>query len=713
MTSVSGDPLLGHVLDGRYEVQNRLARGGMATVYKALDQRLGRIVAVKVMHDGLGDDTDFAAKFDLEARAAARLSHPNVVSVFDQGHDNGRPYIVMEYVEGTTLRSVIVRDAPLSPLRVLELLDPVLSALAIAHEGGLVHRDIKPENVLISTRGSIKVADFGLAKALSAQTATATQGLLIGTVSYVPPELVMSGKADMRSDVYSTGVVLFEMLTGQKPHTGDSPIQVAYAHVHNDVPPPSSLMSTSWRHSREAIPPYLDALVQSATARDPKDRPDNARILQQRLREARAALLDGVMDDPDMTRRFSGAAQDPVPDVDSRTGSLPGGGLGAAVRATNSSSAGSPASPVESSARATIDSSRARATWAPAHYADLPQTPVSPQDFEHTLPPSVHVVQEQTPVAEPAALLRSKVEAMARRSMRQRRRRGILALLLVSTLTAVAATSGWWLAAGRYTTAPDMVGESLAQAEIIVGQADLEFVSANEFSESVPKNVVISSDPGPSERVRRGGTMTAVISKGPERYEVPELAGLTRAKAEQAITSANLELGETEESYSSSIDSGDVISASLEAGTRVKPGTGVDLDVSIGPKPIKIKSYVGKSANSAEKKLKKAGFTVKTTTKNSESVDKGDVISQSPGSGTGYAGNTVTLVESKGPVLKAVPNLKGQGVKDATAALEKAGFKVSTKRAKENYLGLGYVASASPGFGNKAPAGSTVTLYLI
>ncbi len=707
MTSVSGDPLLGHVLGGRYEVQNRLARGGMATVYKALDQRLGRIVAVKVMHDGLGDDTDFAAKFDLEARAAARLSHPNVVSVFDQGHDNGRPYIVMEYVEGTTLRSVIVRDAPLAPLRVLELMDPVLSALAVAHEAGLVHRDIKPENVLISTRGNILVADFGLAKALSAQTATATQGLLIGTVSYVPPELVMSGKADTRSDVYSTGVVLFEMLTGQKPHTGDSPIQVAYAHVHNDVPPPSSLTSTSWRRSREAIPPYLDALVQSATARDPEDRPHDARLLQQRLREARAALLDGVMDDPDMTRRFSVGFEEPADEDADNESSLPVGGLGAALPATNAGSS-SPASPVSRA-----NPSDAGTPWRPANYADLPRTPVSPQDFEHTLPPAVHVLQEQTPVAEPSHLLRSKVEAMARRSQRQRRRRGVLALLVVATLTAVAATAGWWLAAGRYTTAPDMVGESLTQAEIIAGQANLEFASENEFSESVPKNVVISSDPGPSERVRRGATLTAVISKGPERYEVPKLSGLPRAKAEQAIRSAKLGLGEIEESYSSSVGSGAVISASHEAGSRAKPGTEIDLVVSIGPRPITIKSYIGTSANSAEKKLKKAGFRVQTRTRNSDSVDKGDVISQSPSSGAGYAGNTITLVESKGPVMKTVPDVKGQGVKEAKAAIVKAGFKVSTKRAKENYLGLGYVASASPGFGTKAAVGSTITLYLI
>ena len=244
MTTV-GDPLVGRVLDGRYEIHERLARGGMATVYRAVDTRLTRTVAVKVMHVGLGDDAEFARKFDREARAVAKLSHPNVVSVFDQGRDiegsNSRPYIVMEYVAGQTLRDVLNREAPMAPSRALEIMEPVFAALAVAHDAGLVHRDVKPENVLISERGQIKVADFGLAKAISSQTSTATQGLLIGTVSYLPPELVMSGKADARSDVYSAGVVLFELLTGRKPHTGETPIQIAYAHVHRDVPPPSTL----------------------------------------------------------------------------------------------------------------------------------------------------------------------------------------------------------------------------------------------------------------------------------------------------------------------------------------------------------------------------------------------------------------------------------------------------------------------------------------
>ncbi len=187
MTRTTTDRLVGDVLDGRYEVLQRLARGGMATVYRAWDRRLERIVAIKVMHDGLGDDADFVAKFDREARAAARLCDQNVVSIFDQGYDHGRPYIVMEFVEGSTLRSIITRDAPMTPLRAIQMIEPVAAALAVAHDAGLVHRDVKPENVLISDRGAVKVADFGLARTVSSQTSTSTQGLLIGTVSYLAP----------------------------------------------------------------------------------------------------------------------------------------------------------------------------------------------------------------------------------------------------------------------------------------------------------------------------------------------------------------------------------------------------------------------------------------------------------------------------------------------------------------------------------------------
>ena len=287
-TQVS-DRLVGRVLDGRYRVGARVAKGGMATVYQALDMRLDRTVALKVMHDGLGDDAQFARRFV----AAARLSHPNVVAVFDQGDDDGTLFLAMEYVPGRTLRDVIREQAPLSPARALDLLAPILSALSAAHDAGIVHRDIKPENVLMSDKGTVKVADFGLARAVSATGNTATQGLLMGTVSYLAPELVTDGSADARSDVYSAGILLYEMLTGNKPHSGDTPIQVAYAHVHADVPAPSL--------EQPGIPPYVDALVQRATARDRDLRPADARVFSRQVHRVRSALEEGVPDDPELT----------------------------------------------------------------------------------------------------------------------------------------------------------------------------------------------------------------------------------------------------------------------------------------------------------------------------------------------------------------------------------------------------------------------------
>ncbi len=289
------DPFVGRVLDGRYRVGARIARGGMASVYEGTDLRLDRTVAVKIMHAGLGDDDAFAARFVREARAAARLSHPNVVAVFDQGEDDGAVFLVMELISGHTLRDTISKESPMPATRALALMEPVLSALGSAHRAGLIHRDIKPENVLIADDGRVKVADFGLAKAISTDTQhTATKGVLIGTVSYLAPELVVEGKADARADVYAAGVVMFELLTGSKPHEGETPIQVAYKHVHNDVPPPSSLVPE--------LPAYVDALVARATAREPGLRPADASVLLHQVHRVSNALEDGVTDDPELTQ---------------------------------------------------------------------------------------------------------------------------------------------------------------------------------------------------------------------------------------------------------------------------------------------------------------------------------------------------------------------------------------------------------------------------
>ncbi|MGH3743564.1 MAG: protein kinase domain-containing protein, partial [Mycobacteriales bacterium] len=258
------DGLVGRLVEGRYEIAAPIDRGGMATVYVAVDHRLDREVAIKVMHASLAHDPDFVARFEREAKAAARINHPNVVAVTDTGVDGDIVFLVMELVRGRTLRALLRERGRLSPEQALEVLEPVLTALAAAQSAGLVHRDVKPENVLLGDDNTVKVADFGLARAIEASGLTTHAGLLLGTVAYLPPEQVTAGRSDGRGDVYAAGVVLFEMLTGAVPYEAETPIAVAYRHVHEDVPPPSSVV--------EGIPTELDDLVLEATAREQEDR---------------------------------------------------------------------------------------------------------------------------------------------------------------------------------------------------------------------------------------------------------------------------------------------------------------------------------------------------------------------------------------------------------------------------------------------------------
>lgn len=679
----NGDPLVGQVLDERYEIVRRLARGGMATVYVATDLRLSRTVAVKVMNEGLGDDDEFVARFDAEARAAAHLSHAHVVSVFDQGRDLGRPYIVMEYVEGCTLRQLITREAPMDPLRALELLEPVVCALAAAHAAGLIHRDVKPENVLISDRGQIKVADFGLARAVTAATNTGTQGLVIGTVSYIAPELVTRGHADPRSDVYSTGIVLYEMLTGHKPHTGDTPIQVAYAHVHSEVTPPSLELSTSWRDSRHGIPPYLDALVVTAAARRREDRPADAGVLLAHLRLAREALARGVADDPALTQRMRRTTVDVATTVTERVPSL----VGAAhaldprpreVRFT-------PSTPVSPTSEASADG-------VPYYSSGRgPATPLSP--VTRTLP----TVSESPPPP--------------RHRPPRRRGRLLATLLLLLALVGGVSAGGWYLLEGRWTSAPPLARLNQTDAAAAASAAGLTVDFEREYSEDVPVGLVTRTDPDAGGRVLAGGTLQAYVSRGPERYPVPTLTGLTRDKALAAIAAGFLAVGQVTEAHHDTVEAGLVLRQSLKAGAPVRKASTVDLVVSKGPAPVAVADHTGKKFSTARATLEKAGLTVTSSEENSATVAKGLVISQTPGAGELRRGDSVRFVVSKGPVMVAVPSVRGIGADQAIEKLKKAGFDVRTQRMVGGAFGLAW--GTDPAAGKSAPQGSTVTLYLV
>jgi serine/threonine protein kinase/beta-lactam-binding protein with PASTA domain len=657
------DPMVGHVLDGRYRIGPRIARGGMASVYEALDLRLDRTCAVKIMHPGLGDDPAFADRFTREARAAARLSHPNVVSVFDQGDDpdldGGTLYLVMELVPGHTLRDVVRDEAPMRPARALALMDPVVSALAAAHRSGLVHRDVKPENVLIAPDGGVKVADFGLAKAVSADTQhTATGGVIIGTVSYLAPELVVDGTSDARADVYAAGVVLYELLTGEKPHAGESPIAVAYKHVHEDVPPPSRLAP--------GVPAYVDALVARATARDRAQRPADAGVLLHQLHRVSQALAGGVWDDEELTTDLAPP-------------------------------------PMHLPAEGVSDDTNA--------FEILPITPPAPPATRPTpvLSAQPLLAEPAQPPAEPPVRVRP-ASARPRRS-----RRGPILLAAALAIALAAGLGAYWFGWARYTATPGVIGLTQQAATAKLDRAGLDVkVGDPAYSEDVPKGRVLSTDPDPGSRVLDHGTVTLSISLGKERYAVPKLARMTVDQAQDALLKQHLTYGRSILRYDDSAPKGMVLASNPAAGRREPPGFQVDLIVSRGPRPIHVRDWTGASADRAVRVLRAQGLEVDTSHQEfSDSVPEGHVIAQTPGAGVLHRGDTVSLTVSKGPELVQIPgNLRAMGVEAAKELLQGLGFQVRIEHS-DLYLGLGYVASSDPRPGSMAPRGSTVILRIV
>ena len=464
MTTTGDETLVGRVLDGRYHLRQVLARGGMGTVLLATDTRLDRTVAVKVMLNAVGGDQDFTARLQAEARAAARLNHPNVVAVFDQGDDAGLLYLVMEYVPGHTLRDVITREAPLPPRRVLALVEPLLLALSAAHDARIIHRDVKPENVLITPTGHVKVADFGLARAITARS-QATTGVLIGSVSYLAPELVLNEGADARCDVYAVGAVMYEMLTG---------LQAA----HGRDPDPGRVPARARRRAGTVVPGARHPAV-PRRARLARDRPRPRPAVRGRARPpppgapGALALEADLPDDVELTQdlrlhRIVAARSDDLLET----------------------------SVTNEAAFATTVAGHDSYDAVAAPYAPTgpPVAPSPPYDPGYEATRAVTRDASGIPTA-PDAPAGDRASAGQQRRQRRRGRRMLILALVVALL---AGSLGWWFGVARFDQAPDLTGMPLEQARSEAQDAGYTVeTDGSAFSETIPAGSVTSTDPAP------------------------------------------------------------------------------------------------------------------------------------------------------------------------------------------------------------------------
>ncbi|PWJ24840.1 serine/threonine-protein kinase [Branchiibius hedensis] len=583
--------LVGRVVDGRYRVIAHLADGGMGSVFVAVDERLDREVALKIMRADLARDEAFVARFRREARNAARLSHPGVVAVTDQGQDGPYVFIAMELVRGRTLRDVLRADAPLQVDRALGILEPVLAALAAAHDAGIVHRDVKPENVLIAADGTVKVADFGLARAVSTQTLTADSDMLLGTAAYLAPEQVEFGTASEQTDVYAAGLLLFEMLTGRKAFPGEVPIQVAYQHVHGQLPLPSELA--------DGVPAALDDIVEWASAKDPTERPADAAELLRTVRDVRRALpADQLAATP--------VAHEPLP----RSAAPRPDGATDRLQAASTKAIGRrpPASAVRTRR------GRARRWWIAALLILALLGGAAAWTF--TAGPMGTVAVPTVAGDTLGAAVTKIVDAGFTTSVRQEFSETVPAGAVVSTDPSGSTRRGsavtLTVSKGKERfSVPTLAGLTQDKARAALSAQHLKIGTiTQQYDDATPTGQVISSSPGAGASVKRDSIVDLVVSQGPQPVGVPNVTGQTQSAAEKSLADAGLKVAYGTAQNSDTVASGSVISQDPPDGQQAHHGDTVTLVLSKGPNVVTMPDVTGKDTATATSMLQNLGLKV-------------------------------------------------------------------------------------------------------
>ena len=630
--------LTGEIIDNRYQLKRVVAAGGMATIYYALDLRLDRPVAVKIMHPHLANDEDFVGRFIREAKAAAALAHPNIVAIQDQGwNEGGVPavFIVMEYIEGFTLRDVIAEQGALGVTESLRYFAPVIAAMSAAHNAGILHRDIKPENILISKDGRVKIADFGLAKGPQlGATFTVESSVILGSVSYLSPEQVQRGLSDMRSDVYSLGIVLFEMLTGKKPFDGESPIQIAYMHVNENVAAPSTLNSS--------IPPELDEIVLKATANNPDKRFKDAGAMQEQV----LTLLTKL--DPNR-RQMSLELDIPIP-----KGKAPKkkreklGKLDILKNITTQldlkrsnvmrETSGNVKRKRKVSAR--VKRNRAIALFIVLTIVVASWYKISGPGNKIAIPSLAGMTQGQA--AKAVAELGLTVEVTDKVFSED--------VPIGKVITSDPAGGGRVAIAGTVNLivskgkdrieVPDLIGLTVELATAALKSKNLKIGRVTEqYNYTLEAGLIIDGNPSSGSPVRRDSSVDLIISKGLEQVELTNFQGKTSDQAQSELTAAGL-IASSKYEYSDTVPIGTVISQTPSDVSTVGKGEKITLIISKGPSKIFVPNVYSLSKLAATKILEDLGFKVEFK----YIAKKKSVTNISPKSGTAVApGSTVTI----------------------------------------------------------------------